>query len=193
MAFWVFALREERFSLSQGNPWSIFSYIALSLVRIMADVASINKVTIAGTISRELHLKNMDGDGTPIVRFGIVTAEILIYEKNKLRTYFHNITCVGNTAIYAAKYAKKGSWVIVHGKIHGSFWKEGDIKRESYNILAEELIIAKHHPFKELELTGQVNEEKPPEKSSPFNSPQPGPNGKNNDRRKKRNLSNQSG
>ena len=132
----------------------------------MADVASLNQCIVAGEITSDITVRNMDKKGTPLATFSVLTLETEIYSK-KLSNYFHQVLCLGNAAIYVNRYAKKGSYVFVVGKHRPVAWqdKNGNT-RKSCNIVAETIIIAKYHPFKK-QKKGLVEQQKPSKTSSP--------------------------
>jgi single-strand DNA-binding protein len=102
---------------------------------------SYNKVTLIGFVGKEAEVKTFES-GTKVANFPLATTERGYKLANGTevpeRTDWHNIVCVNNNAAFAEKWIKKGSGVLVEGKLRNRQYetKQGE-KRFITEILAE--------------------------------------------------------
>jgi len=89
-----------------------------------------NNITISGNLTRDPELKFL-----PTSNKAVANATVAVSRKyDKDKTDFINIVAWGSTAEkYLAKYAKKGTKVLVSGELHIDKWtdKEGNTKYKS--------------------------------------------------------------
>ena len=100
---------------------------------------SINKVCIAGTLTRDPELTFI-GSGTALCKINIANNK---HYKDKNgdkaeKTVYMSVTCWGKSAEYQAEHLKKGYPVIVEGELTMSEWedKQTSQKRTSIGITA---------------------------------------------------------
>jgi len=86
-----------------------------------------NKAIIMGSLGQDPELKYTP-QGVAVCSFSIATNESYKDKQgNKVdKTEWHNVTCFKNTAEVISKYFKKGSKILVEGKLNTRNWeKEG--------------------------------------------------------------------
>lgn len=86
---------------------------------------NLNKVFVLGNLTRDPELRSLPS-GQSVVNFGIATNRIF-YDKNKEkqeRTEFHNIVAFGRNAEIAHQYLKKGSMVLIEGRLQTRSWQD---------------------------------------------------------------------
>ncbi|MCX6785954.1 MAG: single-stranded DNA-binding protein [Candidatus Komeilibacteria bacterium] len=86
-----------------------------------------NKVTLMGRLVRDVELKKT-GSGKTVGTVSLATNEIWKdgTGEKKERVDFHSLVFWGVQADVVAKYAKKGSQLLVEGKIQTRSWKDDD-------------------------------------------------------------------
>lgn len=80
-----------------------------------------NKVTLIGNLGMDPELKEIEG-GRKLVKVSIATNESYKNSKGEKveETMWHNLIAWGKTAEFMGKYLKKGSEVVVEGKLINS-------------------------------------------------------------------------
>ena len=99
---------------------------------------SVNKAILVGRLGRDPETR-FTGGGQAVANFSLATDETY-KDKNgerQKRTEWHKIVVWGKQAEIAQQYLKKGSLVVIEGRIQSREWqdKEGQ-KRVSYEIVA---------------------------------------------------------
>lgn len=100
---------------------------------------NLNKAFLIGNLTRDPELKTLPS-GQPVVNFGVATNRMW---KNKegqpqQQVEFHNIVMFGRLAEIAKQYLKKGSLVMVEGRIQTRSWEAQDgQKKYRTEIIAE--------------------------------------------------------
>ena len=102
---------------------------------------SYNKVVLIGFSGKDADVKTFDS-GSIVANFTIATSERGYKLPNGTevpeRTDWHNIICVGNQAKFAEKWVKKGTGLIIEGKIrYRQYETKSGEKRYITEILAE--------------------------------------------------------
>ncbi len=98
----------------------------------------LNKVFIAGNLTRDPELKALPS-GSKVSSFGVATNRVW-YDQNKQKqetVEFHNIVVFGRQAETTAQYLKKGSGVLVEGRIQTRSWDKDGQKQYRTEIIAE--------------------------------------------------------
>jgi len=105
---------------------------------------NLNKVILVGRLTQDPQKKVLNS-GKEIVSFSLATDRYYI-DKNKQKrqeTEFHNIVLFGRLAKIAFDYLKKGSLVLVEGRLRSRFWKdEKGNQNQRVEIIAEKLQLA---------------------------------------------------
>lgn len=97
---------------------------------------NLNTITLAGRLTRDPELKYV-GEHT-ICEFGLATSKKM---RNREETVFIDMVCWQRTAEVAAEYLRKGSPVLVRGRLTMDQWedKQTGQKRTKHRVTVEEL------------------------------------------------------
>jgi single-strand DNA-binding protein len=117
-------------------------------------MASYNKTVLIGNLTREIEIKYTQGG------MAICNNALAVNEKRKVGTeyvddtLFIDITFFGKTAEIAAEYVKKGSSVLVEGRLKLEKWEKEGEKRQKISLAVDKLVMlgSKESP-KERELS----------------------------------------
>lgn len=101
-----------------------------------------NRVQLIGNLGQDPEIKNLE-NGNKMAKMSIATNETYKNAKGEYvtETQWHNIVAWGKVAEVAEKYLKKGSEVVVDGKlVHRNYNDKDGVKKyitevELYNIL----------------------------------------------------------
>jgi len=97
-----------------------------------------NKIILVGNLTRDIELKYTQG-GTGIAKTAIATSRKFTSNgEKKEEVCFVDITFFGRSAEVANQYLKKGSKILVEGRLNFEQWvdKEGQ-KRSKHSVIAE--------------------------------------------------------
>lgn len=100
---------------------------------------NLNKVFIVGNLTRDPEQKTLPS-GTSVVSFGVATNRVWKNQQGEKQedVQFHNIVVFGRQADSVAQYLKKGSSVLIEGRIQTRNWEAQDgSKRSKTEIVAE--------------------------------------------------------
>lgn len=91
----------------------------------------LNKVIIAGNLTRDPELKSLPS-GAKVVSFSAATNRVWKDQSGKRQeaTDYHNIVVFGRQAETSAQYLKKGSQVLVEGRLQTRSWDGQDGKKQ---------------------------------------------------------------
>lgn len=101
----------------------------------------LNKVFIIGNLTRDPELKSLPS-GTKVSSFGVATNRVYkdANGARKEETEFHNIVVFGRQAEIVSQYLKKGSSVLVEGRIQTRTWDGQDgTKKNRTEIVADKI------------------------------------------------------
>ena len=99
----------------------------------------LNKAYIIGNLTRDPELKSLPS-GVEVATFGVATNRVFKDKegKNNEDTQYHNIVVFGRQAGNVAQYLRKGSSVLIEGRIQNRTWDAPDgTKRYRSEIVAE--------------------------------------------------------
>lgn len=102
---------------------------------------NLNKAFILGNVTRDPEVKMMPSGGQ-VTNFGIATNRYFTTQagEKKEEAEFHNIVCFGKLADISSRYLKKGSLVLVEGRIKTRNWMNTqNVKQYRTEIIAEVL------------------------------------------------------
>lgn len=102
---------------------------------------NLNKIFLVGNLTRDPELRSLPS-GHPVTSFGLATNRIWKGQdgEKKQDTQFHNIVMFGRLAEIANQYLKKGSLVLVEGRIQTRSWDGQDgQKKYRTEIVAESM------------------------------------------------------
>lgn len=93
----------------------------------------LNKVILIGNLTRDPELKAIPS-GNKVCSFGLATNRVY-KDSNGVRqekTEFHNIVVWGKTAENVAQYMKKGSQILVEGRLETRSWDDATTNTKKY-------------------------------------------------------------
>lgn len=98
----------------------------------------LNKAFIAGNLTRDPELKALPS-GAQVATFGVATNRVWYdQDRNKQEaTEYHNIVVFGRQAETTAQYLKKGSGVLVEGRLQTRNWEKDGQKHYRTEIVAD--------------------------------------------------------
>jgi single-strand DNA-binding protein len=101
-----------------------------------------NKVILVGNLTRDIELRYTPS-GTAVAKFGLATNRVYsdpVTKEKKQEVMFIDITVFGRAAETANQYLKKGSQVLVEGRLSLNQWTGQDgQKRSKHEIIAEQV------------------------------------------------------
>lgn len=98
----------------------------------------LNKAFVAGNLTRDPELRALPS-GANVSTFGVATNRVW-YNQNREKqeaTEFHNIVVFGRQAETCAQYLKKGSQVLVEGRLQTRSWDKDGQKQYRTEIVAD--------------------------------------------------------
>lgn len=112
---------------------------------------SINRVSIAGYLTRDAELRTVNGD------LSVLGFTVAINEKRKDRgsgqyvdaPVFVRCAVFGQRAAHLAQYMTKGTKVMIDGKLHYSSYMKDDEQRSSLSIIVDQLEFGSVKPREE--------------------------------------------
>jgi len=101
---------------------------------------NLNKVFVLGNLTRDPEKRNLPS-GNAVVSFGVATNRFFTQEGGKQQeTEFHNITAFGKLADIAVQYLRKGSMVLIEGRLRTRSWQDSaGVKHFRTEIIADNL------------------------------------------------------
>ena len=98
----------------------------------------LNKPIIIGNLTRDPELKSLPS-GIQVANMGVATNRVWRdKEGNKKEAVeFHNVVVFGRQAETTAQYLKKGSSVLIEGRLQTQSWEADGIKKYRTEIIAE--------------------------------------------------------
>ncbi|MCD8494545.1 MAG: single-stranded DNA-binding protein [Candidatus Pacebacteria bacterium] len=98
----------------------------------------LNKAIVAGNLTRDPELRSLP-TGVKVTSFSVATNRVW-YDQNKQKqeaTDYHNIVVFGRVAETSAQYLKKGSSVLVEGRMQTRSWEADGMKKYRTEIVAD--------------------------------------------------------
>jgi single-strand DNA-binding protein len=134
----------------------------------------LNEVRLLGNLTRDPEIKTTE-NGKKLCKFGIATNRSWKDEDGTIQTKtdFHNIICWGRKAEVYGEYLKKGSKVLISGRIENQQYVKDGKTRTYSQILATDIIMLDKKPTdqpdQEQEIpTGDINIESDETEPMPF-------------------------
>jgi len=134
----------------------------------------LNEVRLLGNLTRDPELKTTE-NGKKLCKFSIATNRSWKEEDGTLKTQvdFHNIICWGRKAEVYSEYLKKGSKVLILGRIENQKYIKDNVTRTYSQIVANDIIMLDKKPTdqpdQEQEIpTGDINIESDDTEPYPF-------------------------
>jgi single-strand DNA-binding protein len=101
-----------------------------------------NKVILVGNLTRDIELRYTPS-GTAVAKFGLATNRVYsdpVTKEKKQEVMFIDITVFGRAAETANQYLKKGSQVLIEGRLSLNQWTDQTgQKRSKHEIIAEQV------------------------------------------------------
>ena len=101
----------------------------------------LNKVFIFGNLTRDPELRSLPS-GSAVASFGVATNRVWKDQQGNKQegTEFHNVVVFGKQAEIVSQYLRKGSSVLVEGRIQTRSWDGQDgVKKYKTEIVAERI------------------------------------------------------
>lgn len=88
---------------------------------------NLNKAILVGRLTRDPEARSLP-NGQQVTSFGLATDRFYNNKEGQKQqqTEFHNIVLFGRTAEIASQYLKKGSLVLIEGRIQTRSWQDSD-------------------------------------------------------------------
>jgi len=102
---------------------------------------NLNKVFILGNLTRDPEVRSMPS-GQSVASFGVATNRFFKNQQGEKQqeVEFHNVTAFGKLAEIASQYLKKGSLVLIEGRLRTRNWQDNNgVKHFRTEIIAEAL------------------------------------------------------
>jgi single-strand DNA-binding protein len=98
----------------------------------------LNKVLIVGNLTRDPELKSLPS-GVQVASMGIATNRVWRDKEGNRKedTEFHNVVVFGRQAETSAQYLRKGSQVMVEGRLQTRSWEADGQKKYRTEIVAD--------------------------------------------------------
>lgn len=106
-------------------------------------MASLNKVILIGNLGKDPELK-MTSAGQAVARFSLATTETWKTPagEKQTKTEWHRIVVWGKQAEVAEKYLRKGSQVMIEGRIqYGEYTDQAGTKRQTCDIRCDNFVM----------------------------------------------------
>ena len=100
----------------------------------------LDKVLVYGNLGKDPELRALP-NGTNVANFSIATTRVY-YDKDKNKqeqTDWHNIVVFGRQADLVAQYLKKGSSVLIEGRMQTRSWEQDGVKKYRTEVIAEKM------------------------------------------------------
>lgn len=123
-----------------------------------------NKVIELGNLTRDVELKTVGANNSQVAKFAVAVNEKY---KDKEKTMFIDCNCWGNRAGVLEKYFKKGSRILVEGKLEQETWDKDGEKRSKHVINVSDFwFIDRNGDKHEVEDGGETPSSKPAAKKN---------------------------
>ena len=121
---------------------------------------NLNRVILIGNMTRDPELRSLPS-GQPVASFGLATNRMWKGKdgSQQKQTEFHNIVMFGRLAEITQQYLKKGSSIMVEGRIQTRSWQGQDgTKKYKTEIVAENMQMGPKRTYDENQTHGSENE-----------------------------------
>jgi single-strand DNA-binding protein len=100
----------------------------------------LNKAFIIGNLTRDPELKSLPS-GVQVASFGVATNRYYTDRDGAKQesTEFHNVVVFGRSAETSAQYLKKGSQVLIEGRLQTRSWEQDGQKKYRTEIVADKV------------------------------------------------------
>lgn len=100
----------------------------------------LNKALVYGNLGKDPELRALPS-GANVANFSIATTRVY-YDKDKNKqeqTDWHNIVVFGRQADLVSQYLKKGSSVLIEGRMQTRSWDQDGVKKYRTEVIAEKM------------------------------------------------------
>lgn len=102
-------------------------------------MASFNRVILVGNLTRDIELRRTPG-GTSVTDIGLAVNDRVKRDGEWTdQTTFVDVTLWGRTAEVADEYTRKGSSVLIEGRLHLDQWEQDGNKRSKLKVIGERM------------------------------------------------------
>ena len=130
---------------------------------------NLNKVFLFGNLTRDPELKSLPS-GTQVASFGLATNRRVKRDSGwEDQPEFHNIVAFGKVAELVTQYMKKGSSLLVEGRIQTRSWEQEGQKKYRTEIIAETVQFGPRTGGGNAQQAGGTKEFAPTSSSAPAN------------------------
>lgn len=100
----------------------------------------LNKIFVLGNLTRDPELKSLPG-GSAVCNFGVATNRTFTGKdgKKQEQVEFHNVVAFARQAEIIAQYLKKGSSILVEGRIQTRSWEKDGAKQYRTEVVVENM------------------------------------------------------
>ena len=105
-------------------------------------MASYNRVVLVGNTTRDVELRKIPS-GTEVCDLGLAVNERRRDAQGNWveDTTFVDVTLWGKSAVIAAEYTRKGSPVLIEGRLKTDTWETDGQKRSKLKVIADRLVL----------------------------------------------------
>lgn len=124
-------------------------------------MSSHNHVTLAGNLGKDVEVRYTTG-GTAVANFRIATNENFTDSQGerRSRTEWHNVVVWGKQAEACRKYLKKGSKVLVAGRLQTREWEDkAQVKHNTTEVVAADVVFLDRGPYEKAEKAAEAQQE----------------------------------
>lgn len=138
-------------------------------------MASFHQTIIAGNLGRDPETRYLT-NGDPVCNFSVAVTEKWRKDgEQKEQTTWYRVNAFGKLAEICGQYLKKGSGVLVVGKMSAREWEKDGVKRESWELRADSMQMLGGRPEGQQSEQNAGNSASTPAQSRPQRSAQGAP------------------
>lgn len=122
----------------------------------------LNKAIIIGNLTKDVELKALPS-GSKVANFSVATNRVWYNEAKEKQeaVEYHNIVAFGKQAETISQYMKKGSQILVEGRLQTRSWETDGVKKYTTEIILENFQFGKKSEAKEeVKITDEEAEKK---------------------------------
>jgi single-strand DNA-binding protein len=98
-------------------------------------MSSLNKVIIAGNVTRKPEVRHVGGNNTALTEVGVaLNRRTKRGDEWTDETTFVDVTLWGRTAEVAAEYLDKGSQIVIEGRLQMDQWEDKETGKKRYKL-----------------------------------------------------------
>lgn len=120
---------------------SSFALVKLGLALLGKIGMNLNKTFVLGRLTQDPNRRNLPS-GNPVVSFGVATNRYYTTQDGQKQeeVEFHNIVIFGKLAETAAQYLRKGSMVLIEGRLKTRNWQDASgVRHYKTEVIAERM------------------------------------------------------